>query len=269
MYLSATGMVCSVGLNAAAACAAIRAGIGGFNELPYYDLQGDPVIGARVPGLVADYETDERLVELLSLAVGDCLFGLSSEPLNRVPVLVGLAEEGRPGSKPGLADSIISRVGRRLGVQFNSELSRAFATGHVAAFEAMRTARELFQRGRVSACLVCAVDSYIVADSLLWLERNWRLKCPANSDGTIPGEAAAAILVRPEALLSDSTTIKVAGLGFAFERASVLSEEPLLGLGLAEAARAALKEASIPMHNITLRLSDVTGEQYGFKEQGL
>src|ERR1700675_2082519 len=114
MILSAKGRVCSVGLNAPAPCAAIRACVGGFNELPYYDLQGDSVMGARVPGLTADFETDERLVESLSLAVADCLLGPRSETLDRVPLLVGLAEQGRPGGKAGLADSIISRVERQL-----------------------------------------------------------------------------------------------------------------------------------------------------------
>ncbi|MCK5245145.1 MAG: hypothetical protein KAJ90_07735, partial [Desulfobacterales bacterium] len=51
--------------------------------------------------------------------------------------------------------------------------------------------------------------------------------------------------------------------------ANVLSEEPLLGLGLTDAARSALAEAGIKMHEIDFRISDVTGESYGFKEQSL
>ena len=54
-------------------------------------------------------------------------------------------------------------------------------------------ARELLAgRREFPACLVCGVDSYINARSLHWLDRNSRLKTPANSDGVIPGEAAAA-----------------------------------------------------------------------------
>src|SRR5437016_14574140 len=48
-----------------------------------------------------------------------------------------------------------------------------------------------------------------------------------------------------------------------------MSEEPFLGLGLAEATRLALAEAAQPLHQMDFRLSDVTGESYGFKEQAL
>ena len=57
-------MVCSVGLNAASACAAMRAGIANFVELPYHDNQGEPIIGAPVPGIPFDLKRTERLVEL-------------------------------------------------------------------------------------------------------------------------------------------------------------------------------------------------------------
>jgi 3-oxoacyl-[acyl-carrier-protein] synthase-1 len=63
--------------------------------------------------------------------------------------------------------------------------------------------------------------------------------------------------------------VRIAGLGFAVETAHIMSEGPLLGKGLAEAARQALTEAQLGMHDIAWRLSDVTGEAYGFKELSL
>ena len=59
------------------------------------------------------------------------------------------------------------------------------------------------------------------------------------------------------------------GLGFGFEKVNVLSEEPLLGLGLTQAIRTALADAKLQMHEIDFRISDVAGENYGFKEQAL
>jgi 3-oxoacyl-[acyl-carrier-protein] synthase I len=53
------------------------------------------------------------------------------------------------------------------------------------------------------------------------------------------------------------------------ESVAVLSSDPFLGLGLASAAQTALTEAGLAMHEISLRISDVSGEQYAFKEQGL
>ena len=46
----------------------------------------------------------------------------------------------------------------------------------------------------------------------------------------------------------------------------MLSEEPLLGLGLAEAGRQALARPAGGFHEVDFRISDVTGENYGFKE---
>ena len=48
-----------------------------------------------------------------------------------------------------------------------------------------------------------------------------------------------------------------------------MTDEPLLGVGLTRAADLALTEAGVGMHDIDFRLSDVTGESYGFKEQVL
>jgi 3-oxoacyl-[acyl-carrier-protein] synthase-1 len=75
--------------------------------------------------------------------------------------------------------------------------------------------------------------------------------------------------VQRQAPAKAATTVQVIGLGFGQEKATVSSEEPLLGLGLAEAARAALAEAGLQLHDTDFRLSDATGEAYGFKEQAL
>ena len=58
----------------------------------------------------------------------------------------------------------------------------------------------------------------------------------------------------------------MAGLGFGEEPGHVRSDEPLRAAGLAQAVRTALSEARLGYHEIDLRLSDVTGESYGFKE---
>jgi len=269
MYVTATGMVCSVGLNAAAACAAMRAGIANFTELPYHDNQGEPIIGAMVPGLSSDLKQDECLIEMLLMAITDCLKDKQSEPMDKIPLLIGLAEQGRTGGSAGFATSIIGQVQKKMGIRFHPTLSRVITKGHTSGFEALWLVREIWKTGGISSCLVCGVDSYINADSLLWLEQHWRLKTLNNSDGVIPGEAAAAVLLQPEPAFNKAVKVKIVGLGFGYERAGVFSEDPLLGIGLKDAAQVALTEAGTEIHEIAFRLSDVTGESYGFKEQSL
>ena len=269
MFVVSTGMACSVGLGAAAACAAMRAGIAKFDELPYLDSRVDPMIGAAVPGLDEGIRRHERLTAMLATALAECLAEQHSESLEKVPLLVALAEPERRGGCANMADSIVRGVQKRLGVRFHPGLSRAIPQGHTAGFRALAQARELLKNAGVPACLVCGVDSYINARSLRWLEQDGRLKTKGNSNGVVPGEAAAAVWLEPQAVPQRAVNVRISGLGFAQEKAGVLSEEPLLGLGLAEAARAALAEAGLAVHEIDFRLSDVTGESYGFKEQSL
>lgn len=268
MYLAAAGMVCSVGLNAAAACAAMRAGIAKFDELPYCDNRGEPIVGAMVPGVPRSDSRVQPLIDLLVMALADCLRVKQVEPLERVPLLVGLGEPGRPGGAE-LGDDLIREVEGRLSTRFNPTHSRVIGQGHTAGFHALRVARELMQAQGLRVCIVCGVDSYMNAPSLLWLDQSSRLKTVDNSDGVIPGEAAAAVLVRSQVAPRSPCAVRVAGLGFSHETAGILSEEPVLGLGLTQATRAALGEAGIQIHETAFRLSDVTGESYGFKEQAL
>jgi 3-oxoacyl-[acyl-carrier-protein] synthase-1 len=268
MFIESTGMVCSVGLSAAAACAAMRAGIAGFQELPYLDDQGEAIVGAVVPGVPLDMTRSERLGDLLSMAIIDCLGQVGSGPVEHIPLLVGLAEPERPGAT-GLEDDIIARSFERVGSSFRPHGIRTIVKGHTSGFEGLRVARELFRNRGISACLVCGVDSYVNARSLLWLDQHQRLKTSSNSDGVIPGEAAAAVLVRHDTPPCADILTRIGGLGFAHENAVVMSEDPMLGLGLANAMRGALAEAGLKMHDIGFRLSDVTGESYGFKEQTL
>ena len=269
MHIRAVGLVCPVGLSASAACAAMRAGIARFQELPYWDRNSAPVVGAAVHGLTFDLQFGPRLVEMLAGALQDCLSDIPALPFQKVPLLVGLPESGRPGGGVGSTEGIIAGVQERLDIKFHREFSKGIPTGHTAGFECLRAAREILKTTDLPGCLVCGVDSYINASSLFWLDQHWRLKCEGHRDGVIPGEAAAAIYVRREATSGATGEATIAGLGFANEDAPVLSEQPLLGRGLAEAARNALAEAGWGFHQLDFRLSDVTGENYGFREHTL
>jgi len=265
MFITGVGMICPVGLSAATACAAKRAGVSNLVELPFQDNEGLPIIGGAVPGIDWTASKPARLLELLTAALSDLIAGQpSGTRWEQVPLLVGLAEASRPGGGAVPVNSIVSEIEQKLGVHFHPHASRAFRSGHTAAFEAVGTARGLFQSGKGRAFIVCGVDSYLNASSLLWLNRQFRLKTPSNRDGVIPGECAAAVLMRGDRV--PTAAAEVAGLGQANEAAHIMSGEPLLGLGLAGAARQALAEAGLGLHDIDLRLSDVTGELYGFKE---
>lgn len=266
----ATGMVSPVGLTAPTSCAAIRAKVSAFQELPYLDNTGQPIIGAAVPGFTPSVVRRDRVLHLLARAIHDCLGNGQIARTERIPLLVGTAEPDRPGCVGGAGADFIADAEAVLQLRFDTHRSLTISTGHVAGFEALRRAQELLEDPRVPACLICGVDSYVNASSLLWLDRTGRLKTPDNSDGVIPGEGAACVLaIRPYQEQADRCTARLLGLGFAHEDASVLTQEPTIGLGLAEAARQALAQAGMGLHDVDFRISDVTGESYGFREQSL
>lgn len=269
MYVSATGVVCPVGLNAAAACAALRAGLSGLHELPYSDQNRKPVVGAAVPGLDYELPRSQRVLELAGAAIAECLVALPALSRRTVPLLVGLAEPGRPAGGAGLAESIVPRLEHKLGYEFHPSFSRAFAIGHTACFRLMMTARKLLLNPNIPGCLICGVDSYINASSIFWLESHWRLKREDHSNGVIPGEGAAALLLQPKLISKGATAAEVTGLGIAHEGATVLSTEPRRSDGLTAATRAAITEAGLQLQDIDFRISDVTAEDYGFKELSL
>jgi 3-oxoacyl-[acyl-carrier-protein] synthase I len=269
LCVAESGMVCPVGLSASAACSAMRAGIARFDELSYRDKRLRPIIGSSVPGFDPKLKSTERLIELLWLALRDCLDQNLDLNWHDIPLLLGLAETGRPGSAAHLGPSIIGEVQKRLQTVFHPELSRVVPSGHVAGFEALRIVRELFLNTNSPACLVCGVDSYLNAGALHWLEQSSRLKTEDNSDGVIPGEAAAAVLLFRGSARNSEIQTSIVGIGYGREHAPVLSDEPLLGLGLTHAVREALAEAKVKMDDISFRICDVTGESYGFKEQSL
>lgn len=270
MFLTSTGMICSVGATSASACAAMRAGIAMLEELPYLDNQGEPILGAVAPGHSRGQKTKERLIELLSLALSDLHGKIPEIDVAQVPLLVGLAEPDRPGGVGDLIDMIVPEVEARLGVVFHPDYSRVIARSHTAGFDGLLLSRKLMRRfPEIESCIVCAVDSYINPQSLLWLDEHWRLKNKMNSDGVIPGEAAAAMLVSRNPPTTQAVGVEVSGLGFAHEDAAVLSDEPNLALGLTKATTMALAEARMGFHEIDFRVTDAAGEAYAFKEQSL
>ena len=266
---SAPGLVCALGFSAAAACAALRSGVANFSELRYWDKNRLPVIGATVQGVSADLQFGPRLIEILTIALRDSLAGMPHQRTERVPLLLGMAEPERPGSASDWSASMIARVQERLGVGFHPKLSRVLPLGHTAGFEALGVARGLLQSTDIPGCIVCGVDSYINASALFWLDRHWRLKRENHTDGVIPGEAAASGYVQRRTHAAAGRRVDVVGLGFAHEDAPALSEKPLLALGLAAAGRHAMLEAGWGFHDVEFRLSDLTGENYGFRELAL
>ena len=82
------------------------------------------------------------------------------------------------------------------------------------------------------------------------------------------GKAPRRVLVKG-LYTSEKSQLICRGLGFGVEPATVDSDLPLRADGLVSAFRMALAEASCDMAALDFRITDNSGEQYGFKEAAL
>lgn len=264
------GLCCPLGMSAGPACAAIRAGIKRFNESAYLDEDDEPIVCSSLSTLGPELGRTRRLTQLLAFAVIDAARAYSPERLARMPLFVGTADPRRPGTPTSIVAPLLDILASEHDLRFARPDAHVSATGHTSGLRALAAARDhLAREPGVPACVVVSGDSLVNASTLAWLDGQARLKRSANSDGVIPGEAAACVIVAREPERGEHRCIKVTGIGFAQEAATLTADEPLRGLGLAAASRGALQEAGLDLADIDLRLSDAAGEGYGLKELAL
>jgi 3-oxoacyl-[acyl-carrier-protein] synthase I len=261
----ATGIVSSVGMTAAATCAAVRTKVANPSPTAFVDSAGKPIMAHQV-SLDRPWRGVPRLARMAALATQEALAAVTPTQRQAIPLLLCVAERERPGRTHGLDDALFPEVQRLVGCAF-SDASRVFARGKVGVAEAIARARAIIAADSAAHVLILAVDSLLTGGTLEHLARRDRLLTEENSNGFMPGEAAGAILVG--AAPPGAGCLRCLGLGFGVERAHVDSEEPLRGDGLAFAIKAALADAAADLREVACRIADVSGEQYYFKEATL
>ncbi len=264
--ITATGMVTGVGLNAPASCAAIRCALDNFQETRFMDSGGEWIMGCEVP-LEQPWRGKTKLLKMAAAAINECLANNKQIIPKDTPLFLCLSEHERKGRVIDDDNQFFLDLQTELGVEFQ-EQSRIIARGHVAVALALKHARELLQERKVKQVLIAATDSLLVAPTLAHYEQNERLLTSQNSNGFIPGEAGAALVVeavhaRPEPQLVCH------GLGFGVEKAHVESEEPLRADGLTAAIKESLGDAGCGESILQFKITDISGEQYHFKESSL
>ena len=263
LYIAAAGLTCPIGLSLAPACAALRAGLKRFADSSYLDNSGERIVCSASDSLNRENH-GARLVSLLGSAIADAARAHAPNELSQMPLILGCARPDRPGSARELAPRLLAHLADRHGLRFAQEEPTCVATGSTAGLRAVERARQLMaEKPGSPGCIVAAADSLTAAPALEWLERHRRLRRPGRPDAVIPGEAGAALIVSTRPLRLAPRQARIAGLGFATER------EPSRGLGIAEAARLALREADLDLAEIDFRISDAAGEPYAFKELAL
>ncbi|MEW8027130.1 MAG: hypothetical protein AB2809_14945 [Candidatus Thiodiazotropha sp.] len=266
LAITATGLVTGVGLNAPATCAAIRCAIDNFQETRFMDSGGEWILGCEVP-MEKPWRGKTKLIKMAAAAIKEVLESNPEINTAETPLLLCLAEHSRPGRIIDDDAQFFLDLQDELGIEF-SDQSLVIAAGHVSVAVAFKHAREMIHQQGIRHVLVAASDTMLVAPTLAHYEEKERLLTSNNSNGFIPGEAGAALLLE-SGNNKPGGFLHCEGLGFAIESAHIDSEEPLRAEGLTTAIKTSLQDAGCEMGDLDFRITDISGEQYYFKEASL
>lgn len=258
------GLRVSVGLNSSSACAAIRAKVANPAPTRYTDSNGDWIIGHQVPSSQS-WRGSMRLAYMAVNAIEDCLYSAGLASRDPIPLILCTAETQRPGRNIASDERLLSDVQDIWGGRFGNP-SSVIASGRTSLAMALECARTLLYERHHRHVLVAAADSLLNAETLRSYDQRGRLLTAVNSNGFMPGEGAGAVLVgKPDA----ASKAVIRGIGFAAESATIESDKPLRADGLTTAIQAALRDANCALHDLDLRVADLSGEQYYFKEAAI
>jgi len=259
-----TGLMTSVGGDAPSSCAAIRSKL--TNPVPseFMDSTGAWITVHRV--CVEGIENGlSKLAGMAAAVAEEALRDVARAEWTEIPVLLCVAEAARPGRLDHLDERLLRRIEEMLEATFASQ-SAVIAQGRVGVAVALAQARKMLETRVAHRVLIVAVDSLLCWLTLLHYDRCDRLLRQDNSNGFLPGEGAGALLVSEA---GEQKGLLCTGIGFAREQAHIDSEQPLRADGLARAIGAALSEAGRAMEDFDFRITDLSGEQYYFKEAAL
>jgi 3-oxoacyl-[acyl-carrier-protein] synthase-1 len=258
----ASGICCAVGYNAPAASCALRAGMDNFTESACVADDGSPVRVARL--MDEDRWGSRRLAQWARYAIGECLEQIPSAEHERMPLLLLTAPLDRPlGTERDRIDTA-QAAAEALEMCF-PPTSLVYAGGHAILGKALRQAQAMLQaHDGVDKVLIAGLDSLIDAPTVTHYLRQERLLVPGNSDGFLPGEGAAAIVL--ERAVPHGKGLHITGIGQGQEAGRPDGSVPSRAQGLGSAMRQAMAQAGIDGNALAFRLSDQNGEAFFARE---
>lgn len=257
------GMVTAVGLDAPSSCAAMRARLDGFQETRFVGPGREWLIGAPVP-LPRSWMGSKRLAHMAAAAIVEA-FDATPEARGQTALILCLAEEDRPGHPAPDGQRLLAHI-TEIAEIATAIPSRVVAHGRPSGHVALDAARRLLAAGEAPFVMIVGVDSYLTSHSISHYLARERLLTTQNSNGFIPGEAAAAILCAASGGIA-----RLTGLGLAREKAHIYNGKdiPFRGEGMTIAYKEALAGAGCLHSDIALKIGDLVGEPYWFQQCAL
>jgi 3-oxoacyl-[acyl-carrier-protein] synthase-1 len=259
----ACGMVTGVGYNAPATLAALRARVSGVRAETWPDFESGMQVRCARVSFPQRHGGTALLADLVTPAIAECFTSAGLSDTARVPLLIGVARPDRPGRPQDLEASLVQQIYGRLDAAPCRE-SRIHAGDQAGCAFALLHAQQLIEAGVAEHVLIAGVDTLLDRPTINAYSARRRLLTPRNFNGFLPGEAGAAVLIG--AAPGNEGGLRISGIGYAQESATIEATKPMRATGLTNAIRAALQSARISMPEISFRVTDLSGEHYKFKE---
>jgi len=260
LLIESAGVCCAVGYHLAAAACALRASMDHFQESEFVDRNGVPLKLARLP--LGDLWGAKRLVEIANMAIKDCIDANEIDPATTALLMLD-AERDRPHTEIERYQEVAAACKAAFEKDFHAT-SIIYPHGRAGIGNVLLYAKQLLAQRKVTRVLLFAADSFLNAATIEYYLSQERLLTSDNSNGFIPGEAAAALLLT----LADENAegLVIAGLGIGQEEAKIDGEIPNRAMGLTQAMRRACESAEIKIGDLQFRMNDQNGEEYYAKE---
>lgn len=271
LFIDSAGLCCALGYHLKAAVPALRANMDHFQASGFYSLNSDPINVASLPDEIYG---PERLKRWLEFALRDCLSAANDiesvlDP-QRTNIIVLAPENTRTHSVADDYEKMTRTVIDQLCIERHDNEAdhtqhtawniEVISQGRTGLADALRQSGKYLVNGHAAQVLIAGVDSYLNAGDINHYLRDERLFVSGNSNGFIPGEGAAAILLRISDL--DEPGLHIDGVGIAREVGRHDGSVPSRGQGLTEAIRSACRQAKISPTDLQFRISDQNGEQF-------
>ncbi len=272
LAITGVGVVSPVGLSGLVAMHSVRSGMSRLAMQRIPDRVREWIAGGAVPTWVTGVR-QRRLLALAIQAMNAALARAECDPndpgtARHIAVLLGGPERGRPGYgllsgdialRQLIADTELASFGRLETVE----------AGACSAQAGLARAAELFATTSITRCVIGAADTQLQLRTIRWHEDQIRLKCSYATDGLMPAEAAAFVVVEPEdAARARGVPIvaRILAVNTAMEAATVLSDLPNAATGMAGAVRGTLEDAGVRPAEVGMVWSDLNGESYRARE---
>lgn len=270
----------ALGLSTPEVTAAVRGRSARFTETGVRDARFAGVVAAVVPEQALPPVPEAlgnpplptarelRLLRLASTPLTKAVGQLQSAGL-RPAIFLALPDTaaGRPIDDKRIMNALLEPLGARVASRGHAATFR----GRAGGISALGSAIAAVESGAVPAAIAGGVDTLFDLAVLAGLASARRLKTASNSDGLIPGEAAAFIaIVRDDAASASGlpTLARVGPVALGEEPGHLGSPEPYRGEGLAAAIRALLTAAALP-EPVRAVYCTMNGESHWGKEWGV